>query len=124
MLLDPYIEAYERLLKKIKENEHGCWIWTGATRAQGRYGMIRMRFESGWGAISTHKLAYVYHNGLLLPKHVVRHGCDVTLCCFHKHLVSGTSNENMGDMIARGRGKNQFQPKRQYDGRPHESVPF
>lgn len=124
-----YWDAYARLRPRIVIDEvTGCWIWTGAMRGRG-YGYMKVKdyFPDGtfrWINYSTHKVTYELVNGVLAPKLVVRHGCDVTQCCFPEHLVSGTSNENMQDMIARRRGKNQFQSKREYDGSPRPDIPF
>lgn len=38
------------------------------------------------------------------PKEEVRHTCDVSLCVAPHHLLVGSHQDNMQDMIDRGRG--------------------
>lgn len=89
---------------KITANPDKCWEWTGPV------------FNSGYGQIgdhrigehtTTHRLAYKLTNGNIPDGALILHKCDNRLCCNPKHLRAGTQKENVADMVAKGRGKNQ-----------------
>lgn len=73
-----------------------CWEWQGSTRRG--YGQFRVK-NKYWFA---HRLAYVLSKGdpgSLL----VCHSCDNKRCCNPDHLWLGTTNDNMADMVTKGR---------------------
>jgi hypothetical protein len=73
-----------------------CWPWTGS------------RFSSGYGAFGyrkkkwrSHRLAYHFCHGD--SSGIVLHTCDNPPCCNPLHLFLATHEENMLDMVAKGR---------------------
>lgn len=50
-----------------------------------------------------HRVIFEHYNGPLPDGHVVRHTCDNPPCCNHEHLISGTQQENIQDMVERSR---------------------
>lgn len=89
----------ERLLARlIPVTESGCWIWEGFTVPAG-YGFI-----GGSGEILyTHRASYELFKGEIPPGMFVRHTCDVPCCCNPDHLVLGSHQDNMNDMVNRNR---------------------
>lgn len=78
-----------------------CWEWQGSTRRG--YGQMRVGHKY-W---STHKLAYVLVKGD--PGDLfVCHTCDNKKCCNPDHLWLGTNDDNMADMVAKGRSPRRF----------------
>lgn len=82
-----------------------CWPWTGA-RHKG-YGMIGIaRKKHG-----THRVAYALATGDPGDLHVC-HACDNPPCCNPAHLFLGTHQDNMRDLVAKGRALKSEETKR------------
>ena len=80
---------------------NGCWEWTG-WRSRG-YG----RFRIGKEIYFSHRIIYMIYNGWLersynLRNHVL-HKCDNRSCVRPDHLFLGTNNDNIADMVQKGR---------------------
>ena len=80
-----------------------CWLWTGRPDACG-YGCVRIRHEGRCRRFQAHRVAYALHHGALPgTDDIVRHKCDVPLCCRPAHLLTGGHAENVRDRVERGR---------------------
>lgn len=75
-----------------------CWNWHAATYPNG-YGVFRL----GKKLVPAHRAAYLLFKGHIPPHHVVMHTCDNKKCVNPEHLVIGTQQENVNDMIFKGR---------------------
>lgn len=73
-----------------------CWEWKGAQRGDS-YGHF-YAFGKHMGA---HRFSFYLAN-LYFPE-VVMHTCDNRICVNPHHLQGGTQQQNMRDMVARGR---------------------
>jgi predicted XRE-type DNA-binding protein len=74
----------------------GCWDWTGSTKAEG-YGVF-------WKSqVLAHRVSYRIYNGPIPNGQMIRHSCDRPICVQPAHLIYGTHDENMHDMVIRGR---------------------
>lgn len=76
----------------------GCWRWSGNIN-RGGYGTLDI-FGSNQSA---HRIAYEAWVGPIPEGLSVRHRCDVRDCINPEHLELGTHQENMQDMVLRGR---------------------
>jgi hypothetical protein len=74
-----------------------CWVWTGATDGDGRYGCIGYQGK----VVRTHRLAYELLVGAPAAGHDLDHLCRVTLCCNPVHLepVTHVVNVHRGESI-------------------------
>lgn len=71
-----------------------CWLWIGAKKGHG-YGRFKHR--------RAHRVSFELHHRLLALGECVLHRCDVPSCCNPKHLWAGSQQENMADMLKKGR---------------------
>ena len=81
-----------------------CWIWT------------RERYPSGYGVLTraglrvkAHRLAWELTYGPTPDGLLVLHHCDNPPCVRPAHLFLGTQADNVRDMDAKGRRRNQHQ---------------
>ncbi len=78
----------EKLLKKVRVKEDGCWNFTGAINKAG-YGAIGYK-NKVWTA---HRLSWLFHNGEIAPGMNVIHRCRNRRCCNPAHLFLGTAKD-------------------------------
>jgi hypothetical protein len=91
----------ERLARRLKVTETGCWEWQGCTTRCG-YGRIG-KGRDGWEA--THRVAWKLTHGDTGDLYVL-HSCDNPPCCNPDHLFLGTPKDNTQDMMQKGRHRN------------------
>ena len=96
-----------RFFNKIKKTT-SCWIWI-AYRNPAGYGVIGKKGQTG--NILAHRLSYIIHNGKIPKKYCVCHSCDNPFCVNPKHLFLGKQQDNMNDMVKKGRYKKRNIPK-------------
>ena len=87
----------ESFLARVKIEDNGCWVWTGAKNSQG-YGILGLA-GSFWLA---HRAAWFMHTGIK-PEQCVCHHCDNPPCVNPDHLFLGTQGDNTRDMERKGR---------------------
>jgi hypothetical protein len=96
----------ERVWKYIRLGApEECWPWIGATFTESGYGMIQDRTTT----LGAHRAVWASINGPIPAGHIIMHTCDNRPCCNPAHLKLGTYRENTLDMIAKGRGRMQFE---------------
>lgn len=92
----PWEERFWAMVAKT-DNLRECWLWTGSL--SGGYGRFRLKNSVSLAHVLSYRLAY----GEYLPSLQVRHSCDQTACVNPRHLLLGTKDDNLRDMIARNR---------------------
>ena len=84
-----------RLAAKVRTDDNGCWIWTGAVSSSG-YGSAG--YESKvW---STHRLTYELLVGPIPAGLQIDHLCRVKTCCRPSHLEPVDATTNIRRMAA------------------------
>lgn len=78
-----------------------CWQWQGGSFDSG-YGVIYV----GGRNVRAHRYSWELHNGPVPADLQILHKCDNRLCVNPTHLLVGTSDDNIQDMIAKGRDRN------------------
>jgi hypothetical protein len=86
-------------LSSSVEDSNGCWILSGSSVR----GYIQIK-ENGV-AMYAHRLMYEGVYGKIPSDVVVRHTCDVRNCVNPNHLIKGSRQDNIDDMMNRGRFK-------------------
>lgn len=83
---------------EVRKSWDECWEWTGPALPFGHG-----RYDSVAGK-TAHRFAWALENLALPPKSaVVRHLCDNPPCCNPRHLLLGSQQDNVQDMVDRGR---------------------
>lgn len=75
----------------------GCWPWTARKNAKG-YGVFKAT-----GEVSAHRVSWVLFRGAIPAEMFVCHRCDNPSCVNPDHLFLGTHDDNMRDMVDKGR---------------------
>jgi predicted XRE-type DNA-binding protein len=90
----------ERLWAKINiGGPDECWEWQA-----GRYKSDYGQFKLNGKVVRAHRVVWELVNKQLIPEgQCVLHSCDNPPCCNPTHLFLGNHQENMDDMIAKGR---------------------
>lgn len=88
----------DRLYSKAEILSCGCWRYTGGLNGAG-YGNI---WDEG-RTRSAHVVSFEIHNGPVPEGLSVLHSCDYKPCINPDHLFAGTTQDNIDDMINKGR---------------------
>lgn len=75
----------------------GCWLWTASCR--NGYGRIRI----GNMKLTASRVSYELYIGPIGDGKMVCHKCDNPTCVNPSHLFLGTRQQNIDDMVAKGR---------------------
>src|ERR1019366_1600573 len=80
-----------------------CWTWV-ASKFRDGYGQMSHSEHAGERRnIKAHRVSYEIHFGSIPDGMLVCHSCDKTECANPRHLFLGTWQDNVDDMIAKGR---------------------
>jgi hypothetical protein len=89
----------ERFWEKVAVGEPDqCWEWTSAKIPVG-YGQFFLQGKPRYA----HRVAFEMTKGEVPPEMNVLHTCDNPGCCNPDHLWLGTQQDNVRDMMQKGR---------------------
>lgn len=96
-----YIQLWERFWSKVLITADGnqCWLWTSSNDGRRGYG----HFNINGKPEKANRIAWQYPNYVIPDGLFVLHSCDNPRCCNPKHLFLGTHQDNMDDMLQKGR---------------------
>jgi len=92
----------ERFNEKYNVDISGCWILNGTLNTNG-YGQIGINSKIH----SAHRLAYELFKGTIPEGLFICHTCDTPGFVNPEHLFLGIHQDNMDDMVAKGRSPKQ-----------------
>jgi len=85
-----------RIMARAIEDPNGCLVWQGAkTQGYGAIGFSGKTFR-------VHRVLWILKRGLPRKPYLL-HRCDNPSCISLEHIFEGTHEENMADMMAKGR---------------------
>lgn len=90
----------QNMAAKIRVDEQGCWIFTGAVNSKG-YGLTAI--DGDGSTRLSHRAAYELLVGQVPAGRVVYHTCAVRRCCNPEHLVAAYPKQAMAHVQAAGR---------------------
>lgn len=97
-----------------------CWEWIGGISKNG-YGVFWLDGKS----ISAHRASWIIQKGIDIPVGTGWHGtcllhdCDYKRCVNLEHIDPGTMNDNIQDMVRKGRNKFNTNPLTHLRGSSH-----
>ena len=92
-----------RFWAKVAKTEDGCWNWIASKRHKG-YGAFCYHREDGTLVQGrAHRYSWEIHNGDIPDGMFVLHSCDNPACVNPDHLFLGTNQDNVDDMMRKGR---------------------
>ena len=91
----------ERFWAKVDQSGE-CWVWTGAKRSKG-YGAFAYIKNGDVIHGRAHRYSYELHTGPIPAGLFVLHRCDNPACVRPDHLFLGTNQDNVTDMMRKGR---------------------
>ena len=94
----PFVELFKKYVA-VRGEFHECWLWTGRPNGAG-YGTCHYEGKKMGAHVATYLM---FHGALPEGCRVVRHTCDMRMCCNPAHLLAGTHADNTRDMHERGR---------------------
>jgi len=95
-------EKVSRLKKhyeKLVIRKEGCWDWKGKSEK----GYPKMSCRKKLGANLGHRASWIIHYGKIPEDQCVLHKCDNKICTNPQHLFIGTNEDNVNDMLKKGR---------------------
>ncbi len=98
-MTNSYIERFWSYV--VIDDPDSCWLWKGSKNNKG-YGQIKSEYGKN---VLAHRVSYaIYHNIQYVERgDVIRHSCDNPACVNPAHLLIGTQQDNVNDMVERGR---------------------
>ena len=99
-----YLPLIDRIMCRVSKAENGCWNWTGALRGKPSRGGPRGKIKIKGREFSVYRIVWEIYNGAIPAGCCICHTCDNPTCVNPAHLFSGTVQDNMRDMLRKGRG--------------------
>lgn len=87
------------------EPNTGCWLWGGGAYGKFGYGAITLGRKSlnNVRKAYAHRVSFMIAYGVIPHRLCVLHKCDTPSCVNPDHLYVGTREQNVEDIVKRGR---------------------
>lgn len=98
----PREKLEDKFWRRVEKKEF-CWEWIGS-KFRGGYGQLTHGEEIYQHKnLKAHRVSYEIHFGKIPEDKIVCHHCDNASCVNPDHLFLGTWQDNVQDMIQKGR---------------------
>jgi hypothetical protein len=91
----------QRFWSKVSKSNQ-CWLWTANALPAG-YGKFTLRVDGRQRTLLAHRFSWLLTRGEIPEGQQVLHKCDNPSCVRPDHLFLGTQQDNVDDMIKKGR---------------------
>lgn len=91
------LKDIKRFYAKVRKTP-SCWDWTACKDKDG-YGFFKLNGKQE----KAHRVAYVLKHGSIPVGTLICHTCDNPSCVNPDHLFAGSQQENLHDMVIKGR---------------------
>ena len=113
--LEDFIVERPKIIERFwshvdKKEPDECWLWTSKRKQE--YGWFRVDMKGKTHEFTASRVA-LFLSGTSVKGWYVLHSCDTPSCCNPAHLRTGTHQDNMDDMKARGRHAGR--PRKHFD---------
>lgn len=104
------IEDYfnQRVIKHSGYYDSDCWQFNTKGDKDGYPQVQGSKVCQELGLTRAHQVSYYVHKGLIPKDKIVCHSCDTPWCVNPEHLFLGSWDDNVQDMMKKGRYKNPF----------------
>ena len=96
---------YERVMRRTVVTDSGCIEFTGSKTGRGGYGQLSR--AGGGSPYKAHRVVFAEVYGPIPDGAFICHHCDNPPCVNPDHLFLGTNQDNVTDMVNKGRHHNQ-----------------
>jgi len=93
---------FKSIVASVKPNAAGCLLWPLAKIQATGYGQFTFR-DVKTRTVTAHRTSYSIFNGPIANGMLVLHKCDERACVNPSHLFLGTQQDNIRDMLSKGR---------------------
>jgi hypothetical protein len=94
-------EIARKFWRRVDRRHNGCWLWKGGKTSG--YGVFTIDLGDRKYSFRAHRIAYALGKGNLPKSLCVLHACDNPSCMNPRHLWLGTLQDNLNDMVRKGR---------------------
>jgi hypothetical protein len=84
-------------------NNKNCILWPGSHKRKTGYPSTSIKINGKWKTIDVHRKTFIENIGPIPKGMMVLHTCDNRVCVNPAHLYLGTHQQNMDDMVKKGR---------------------